>query len=158
MSFARHYCTAPVLFERETCTLTPAALPSARSMCFNRLHPTIPMAAWANPGEVVLFDTPTSTADIKDKALLEENLAFSPSVEYIGTLHQLAGPLGVYGAMAGDKIAIVSRHPLRCITGIPPPGLPPARTPAKPSAPDPRPSTSLSSAPPVPRCADDSGH
>jgi acetamidase/formamidase len=67
------------------------------------------MAAWANPGEVVLFDTPTSTADIKDKDKLEENLAFSPSVEYIGTLHQLAGPLGVYGAVAGDKIAIVSR-------------------------------------------------
>jgi formamidase len=84
-------------------------------MCFNRLHPDIPMAAWANPGEIVLFDTPTSTADIKQKDLLEENLAFSPSIEYIGTLHQLAGPLGVYGANAGDKVAIVSRHAQRRI-------------------------------------------
>jgi len=76
------------------------------SQCFNRLHPSIPMVAYANPGDIVLFDTPTGTADIKNKSLYEENLAFIPSVQYIATLHQLAGPLGINGAVAGDKIAV----------------------------------------------------
>lgn len=76
-----------------------------RSQCFNRLHPSIPIVAWANPGEVVLFDTPTLGADIKNKSAYEENNR--PNI-YSGSAHQLAGPLGVYGAVAGDKIAIVS--------------------------------------------------
>ena len=76
------------------------------SQCFNRLHPSIPMAAYAKPGEIILFDTPQATSDKKDRTKTVENLDFDPSVVHIGTLHQLAGPLGIVGAEAGDKIAI----------------------------------------------------
>jgi hypothetical protein len=62
------------------------------------------MAAWANPGEIVLFDAPAVSADVKNQSAYEENNLPNP---YTGTGHQLAGPLGVYGAVAGDKIAIV---------------------------------------------------
>jgi acetamidase/formamidase len=72
------------------------------------------MAAWANPGEIVLFDTPTGTADVKNRSLYEENNG--PNI-YAGTLHQLAGPLGVYGAVAGDKIAIVREPKCPAVAG-----------------------------------------
>jgi hypothetical protein len=64
------------------------------------------MAAWADPGQIVLFDAPTLTADVKNQSAYEENSAPHP---YTGTAHQLAGPLGVYGAVVGDKIAIVRK-------------------------------------------------
>jgi hypothetical protein len=119
-----------------------------RSQCFNRLHPLIPMAAYANPGDVVLFDTPTLTADIKNQDLNEENMAPNP---YGGTAHQLAGPLGVNGAVAGDKIAIVSSDAL-WQRAIEPPALPMSRTPvhASPHT-GPRPALLPSSFSPCPR-------
>jgi hypothetical protein len=39
------------------------------------------MAAWANPGEIVLFDTPTISADIKIKSAYEERVMASLAPE-----------------------------------------------------------------------------
>ena len=90
------------------------------------------MAAYANPGDVILFDTPQATSDFKyanptplfpshttshhstphvvrfhrDTTKGDENLGFDTNTVHIGTLHQLAGPVGITGAEAGDKIAI----------------------------------------------------
>ena len=64
------------------------------------------MAVMANEGDVILFDTPQATSDFKDTTLMDENLGFDTNTVHIGTLHQLAGPVGITGAMAGDKIAI----------------------------------------------------
>jgi len=75
------------------------------SQCFNRLHPDIPMAGMANEGDVILFDTPQATSDTKDTTKFDENLGWDVT-RHIGTLHQLAGPVGITGAVAGDKIAI----------------------------------------------------
>ena len=101
-----------VLAQQTSCptpdvTVTALSQDCASSQCFNRLHPKIPMVASAKPGDVILFNTPTSTADVKSHDLLEENMA--PAVKYIGTLHQLAGPVEIEGAKAGDKIAIEIR-------------------------------------------------
>uniref|UniRef100_A0A7S3NJY9 Formamidase n=1 Tax=Aureoumbra lagunensis TaxID=44058 RepID=A0A7S3NJY9_9STRA len=72
--------------------------------CMNRLHPAIPINVYADPGDIILFDTPAATCDVKDHDLYEENIVNGANCT--ASLHQLAGPLGINGAVAGDKIAI----------------------------------------------------
>ncbi|EOD15482.1 hypothetical protein EMIHUDRAFT_245832 [Emiliania huxleyi CCMP1516] len=68
------------------------------SQCFNRLHPSIPMAAMAEPDQ--------ATSDYKNTSCTSCNFDFERNTKHIRTLHQLAGPVGIAGAVAGDKIAI----------------------------------------------------
>jgi formamidase len=72
--------------------------------CINRLHPDIPMAARARPGQVLLF-----------KARNASDFNLDPSSSYvdpragdpqIGTVHPLAGPVHIDGAAPGDVVAV----------------------------------------------------
>ena len=49
--------------------LQPSPLQPSGSQCFNRLHPSIPMAAMAEPDQVILFDTPQARASHSDRQL-----------------------------------------------------------------------------------------
>ena len=71
--------------------------------CFNRLHPDIPMAARAAPGDSIVF----RVRDIFD--LDVDNVdAMSPEVlfESFGKVHALAGPVHIEGAEPGDVLAV----------------------------------------------------
>jgi len=73
--------------------------------CHNRLHPDIPMAASAKPGERITF-IGRNAADIR----LDPNEAgereTSPRVSF-GVVHPLTGPVRIEGAKAGDVLAVV---------------------------------------------------
>lgn len=72
--------------------------------CINRLHPDIPMAARAEPGQTILF-----------KARNASDFALDPADTYadpregdaaIGTVHPLTGPVHIVGAEPGDVLAV----------------------------------------------------
>ncbi len=72
--------------------------------CINRLHPEIPMAARAIPGQMLLF-----------KARNASDFNLDPASSYvdprigdpeIGTVHPLAGPVHIEGAEPGDVLAV----------------------------------------------------
>ncbi len=78
--------------------------------CFNRLHPDVPMAARAKPGDTILFHA----RDIFDVGV--ENAA-SATVDSLfgafGKVHALTGPVFIEGAQPGDTLAVT-------LTGITP--------------------------------------
>ncbi len=72
--------------------------------CFNRLHPDIPMAARAQPGQTILLKTRNSA-----------DLQLDPDSTYVdprdadpvrGTVHPLTGPVHIEGAEPGDVLAV----------------------------------------------------
>jgi len=72
--------------------------------CINRLHPAIPMASRAAPGQTIVFrarnasdfdlDPANTTADPRD------------GDPQIGTVHPLTGPVHIEGAERGDVLAV----------------------------------------------------
>jgi len=72
--------------------------------CHNRLHPDIPMAARAEPGERITF-VGRNAADIhldpNDASARETNPRLS-----FGVVHPLTGPVYIEGASAGDVLAV----------------------------------------------------
>jgi formamidase len=72
--------------------------------CLNRLHPAIPMAARARPGQTIVF-----------KARNASDFQLDPASTYadprtgdaqIGTVHPLTGPVHIVGAEPGDVLAV----------------------------------------------------
>lgn len=72
--------------------------------CFNRLHPDIPMAARALPGQTILLKTRNSA----DLQLDPDNTYVDPrdADPVRGTVHPLAGPVHIEGAQPGDVLAV----------------------------------------------------
>ena len=72
--------------------------------CINRLHPDIPMAARADPGERIVFvgrDAFDLTLDPDEYSSADANPR-----EGIGIVHALTGPVFINGAEAGDVLAV----------------------------------------------------
>lgn len=72
--------------------------------CINRLHPAIPMAARARPGQTIVF----RARNASDFALDPESTYDDPRVNdpEIGTVHPLTGPVHIEGAERGDVVAV----------------------------------------------------
>ena len=79
-----------------TCAEDPA--------CINRMHPDIPMAARARPGEKIIM----RGRDASDVHLDpdEYSQAESSPREGFGVVHPLVGPVYIEGAVAGDVLAV----------------------------------------------------
>lgn len=72
--------------------------------CFNRLHPEIPMAARARPGQTILLKTRNSIDAQLDPESSYVDERFSDAV--LGTVHPLTGPVHIEGAEPGDVLAV----------------------------------------------------
>ncbi len=72
--------------------------------CINRLHPAIPMAATADPGERIVF----VSRDAFDLSLAPDEFSSAPAKprEGTGIVHALTGPVFIRGAKAGDVLAV----------------------------------------------------
>ncbi|MEQ8515690.1 MAG: acetamidase/formamidase family protein [Chromatocurvus sp.] len=72
--------------------------------CINRLHPDIPMAATADPGEPIVF----VGRDAFDLTLDPDAFSSAPAIprEGTGIVHALTGPVFIKGAKAGDVLAV----------------------------------------------------
>lgn len=74
------------------------------SGCINRLHPAIPMAARAEPGQTILLKTRNALdINLDPDATADEPWAEDPQ---LGGVHALAGPVHIEGAEAGDVLAV----------------------------------------------------
>lgn len=72
--------------------------------CINRLHPEIPMAAEAAPGQtIVLHARNASDFDLDPDSTYDDPRELTNA---IGTVHPLTGPVHIRGAEAGDAIAV----------------------------------------------------
>lgn len=74
----------------------------ADPVCHNRIHPGIPPAAYANSGEVVVFET----RDAVDNQLDSTSTAGDVLALDGGRVHPLTGPLFVNGAEPGDLLEV----------------------------------------------------
>lgn len=75
--------------------------------CINRLHPAIPMAARAQPGQPILFRARNaSDFDLDPASTYEDPRKGDPG---FGTVHPLAGPVHIEGAEPGDVLAVTLR-------------------------------------------------
>ena len=72
--------------------------------CFNRLHPDIPMAARARPGQTILLRTRNSIDAQLDPQSSYVDDRFSGPI--LGTVHPLTGPVFIEGAEPGDVLAV----------------------------------------------------
>lgn len=77
--------------------------------CINRLHPDIPMAAGARPGDTILFHTRDAGDMLGVVASQTERLP-NNMVTNFGHIHPLAGPVYIEGARAGDILAVTINH------------------------------------------------
>ena len=72
--------------------------------CMNRLHPAIPMAARARPGQTIVFRARNaSDFDLDPESTYEDPRAGDTQ---IGTVHPLTGPVHIEGAEPGDVLAV----------------------------------------------------
>lgn len=74
------------------------------AVCFNRLHPDVPMAARAEPGQTIVFKT-RNALDTQ----LDPNSSYQDSRgggRLIGAVHPLTGPVHIKGANPGDLLAV----------------------------------------------------
>jgi len=72
--------------------------------CINRLHPAIPMAARAAPGQTILLRTRNALdINLDPAANAEEPWAQDPG---LGAVHALTGPVHIEGARPGDVLAV----------------------------------------------------
>ena len=72
--------------------------------CMNRLHPDIPMAARARPGQTIVFRARNASDFDLDPASTYEDPRAGDS--QIGTVHPLTGPVHIEGAEPGDVLAV----------------------------------------------------
>ena len=72
--------------------------------CFNRLHPDIPMAARAQPGQTILLRTRNAIDAQLDPQSSYVDDRFSDPI--LGTVHPLTGPVFIEGAEPGDVLAV----------------------------------------------------
>ena len=72
--------------------------------CMNRLHPAIPMAARARPGQTIVFRARNASDFDLDPASTYEDPRAGDS--QIGTVHPLTGPVHIEGAEPGDVLAV----------------------------------------------------
>lgn len=79
------------------------------SGCINRLHPDIPMAARALPGETILFHT-RDAGDLLGSVASQTERVPDNLVTNFGHVHPLAGPVYIEGARAGDVLAVTITH------------------------------------------------
>jgi len=72
--------------------------------CFNRIHPAVPMAAQAAPGQTIVFKT-RNAGDYQPNpaSTYEDPRGEQP---YTSAVHPLTGPVYVEGAAAGDVLAV----------------------------------------------------
>ena len=79
--------------------------------CVNRLHPDIPMAVSAEPGQTILFHT----RDARDALGAPAQQSSEPDSfnSNFGRVHPITGPVSISGASAGDvlKVTIVTIEP-----------------------------------------------
>jgi formamidase len=71
-------------------------------VCHNRIHSGIPPTAFANPGDVVVFET----RDAVDNQLDSTSTAADVGSLDAGRVHPLTGPLFVNGAEPGDLLEV----------------------------------------------------
>ncbi len=72
--------------------------------CINRLHPDIPMAAQAKPGQTIVFKARNaSDRDLDPDSDYEDPRETGAE---IGTVHPLTGPVHIEGAERGDVVAV----------------------------------------------------
>ena len=72
--------------------------------CINRIHPAIPMAARARPGEkIVMIGRDAGDMDIDPDAFASGS--GSPRLSF-GVVHPLTGPVYIETAKAGDVLAV----------------------------------------------------
>jgi len=72
--------------------------------CINRLHPDIPMAARARPGERITM-IGRDAGDVRIDPDRFERGEETPSLDF-GPVHPLVGPVYIEGALAGDVLAV----------------------------------------------------
>jgi formamidase len=70
--------------------------------CINRLHPRIPMAAIADPGQTIVLHTRNAS----DFDLDPHSNYDDPRRKHGNTGHALTGPVAIRGAKAGDTLAV----------------------------------------------------
>ena len=72
--------------------------------CVNRLHPDIPMAARAAPGQTILFHT----RDARDVLGATSQQDEEPDTfnSFFGRVHPITGPVSIEGAEAGDVLKV----------------------------------------------------
>src|SRR5215470_20302328 len=70
--------------------------------CHNRWHPAIRPAAFANPGDTVVFET----RDAFDNPFNRGSTPATVAAANLNLIHPLTGPLSVNGAKAGDVLAV----------------------------------------------------
>ncbi len=72
--------------------------------CINRLHPAIPMAARAEPGQTIVFRARNaSDFDLDPASTYDDPRA---GADQIATVHPLTGPVHIEGARPGDVLAV----------------------------------------------------
>ena len=71
--------------------------------CFNRIHPAIPMAARADPGQTILLHTRNSKDVDLDPTAPSDPRSADPQ---FGAVHPLTGPVHINGAKHGDVLAV----------------------------------------------------
>ncbi|HXV65340.1 MAG TPA: acetamidase/formamidase family protein [Vicinamibacteria bacterium] len=72
--------------------------------CFNRLHPDIPIAARARPGQTILLKMRNALDVNLDPAVTADEPWMEDSA--LGAVHALAGPVHIEGAEPGDVLAV----------------------------------------------------
>lgn len=72
--------------------------------CINRMHPDIPMAARAAPGERIIM----RGRDAEDMHLDPDGFSVAETgpVDQFGVVHPMVGPVYIEGAVAGDVLAV----------------------------------------------------
>jgi amidase len=72
--------------------------------CFNRLHPDIPMAAEAEPGQTIIFKTRNAgDFELDPNSTRKDSRGAGP---FMGAVHPVTGPVHIKGARPGDVLAV----------------------------------------------------
>ena len=72
--------------------------------CFNRIHPEVPMAAQADPGQTIVFRTRNAgDFHVDPSSTYDDPRGAEP---YTTAVHPLTGPVHINGANPGDVLAV----------------------------------------------------
>jgi formamidase len=75
------------------------------SGCINRIHPAIPMAATAKPGQTILFRTRDAEDFLGTVGSQTDQVNEFAEDWHFGRVHPITGPVYIEGAKAGDVLA-----------------------------------------------------